>query len=70
MRSFSSIFLHILNQPKVRKEVSGGRLERYFSGQKDIHTAQVLLRRISYSYEYVFEFLLGLVPTSGETLHS
>jgi hypothetical protein len=54
----------------VRKEGSGGRLECCFCGQKNTHTAQFLLRHISKSSEYVFGFLLGLVPTSGEELSS
>jgi hypothetical protein len=36
--------------------------------QKDIHTARVCLRHISYSCECVFGFSLGLVPTSGAEL--
>jgi hypothetical protein len=54
----------------VRKEGSGGRLECCFCGQKNTHTAQFLLRHISKSSEYVFGFLLGLVPTSGGELSS
>jgi hypothetical protein len=52
---------------KVRKEASGGRLERYVSGPKKLLIqVRVLLHHTSYSYEYFFVFLIGLVPSSGE----
>jgi hypothetical protein len=52
---------------KVRKEASGGRLERYVSGPKKLLIqVRVLLRHTSYSYEYAFCVLPGSVPSSGE----